>query len=90
MLSFLSSLPIPVLCILDIEANSFTIQITKCMKLHFSISNMHKTGIGRELRNESFACRPCSLNFVDKLLREVLDFWKACILRLSCPICLLP
>ena len=24
-------------------------------------------------RNESIACRPCSLNFVDKSLREVLD-----------------
>ena len=35
---------------------------------------MRKTGIGRELRKESIACRPCSLNFDDKLLREVPDF----------------
>ena len=36
MLSVLSSLPIPVLRILDIEATiGFTIEITKCMKLHF-------------------------------------------------------
>ena len=39
---------------------------------------MHKTGIGRELRNESIACRPCSLNIVDKSLREVLDFLQLC------------
>ena len=32
---------------------------------------MRKTGIGRELKNESVACRPCSLNFADKSLREV-------------------
>ena len=44
---------------------------------------MHKTGMGRELRNESIACRPCSLNFVDKLLREVLDVCLAHLLRLS-------
>ena len=31
---------------------------------------MGKTGIGRELGNESIACRPCSLNFVDKSLRQ--------------------
>ena len=30
---------------------------------------MRKTGMGREVRNESIACRPCSLNFVDKLLK---------------------
>ena len=35
MLSFLSSLPIPVLRILDIEANRFYDRNTKCMKLHF-------------------------------------------------------
>ena len=35
---------------------------------------MHKTGMGRELRNESIESGPCSLNFVDNLLREVLDF----------------
>ena len=31
----------------------------------------------RELRKESIACRPCSLNFDDKLLREVPDFCAA-------------
>ena len=36
---------------------------------------MRKTRMGRELRKESIACRPCSLNFVDKLLREVPDRW---------------
>ena len=35
---------------------------------------MHKTEKGRELRNKSSVCRLCSLNFVDKSLREVLDF----------------
>ena len=35
---------------------------------------MRKTGMGREPRKESIACRPCSLNFDDKLLREVPDF----------------
>ena len=30
---------------------------------------MRKTMMGRELRKESIACRPCSLNFDDKLLR---------------------
>ena len=43
---------------------------------------MRKTGMGRELRKESIACRPCSLNFDDKLLREVPDFCAA--QRLSC------
>ena len=38
---------------------------------------MRKTGMGRELRKESIACRPCSLNFDDKLLREVPDFCAA-------------
>ena len=31
---------------------------------------MRKTGMGREPRKEIIACRPCSLNFDDKLLRE--------------------
>ena len=44
-----------------------------------------KAGIGRELRNESIACRPCSFNVFDKLLREVLDFCAAHLLRLSFP-----
>ena len=44
---------------------------------------MRKTGMGRELRKESIACRPCSLNFDDKLLREVPDFCAAHLLRLS-------
>ena len=44
---------------------------------------MHKIGMGRELRKESIACRPCSLNFDDKLLREVPDFCAAHLLRLS-------
>ena len=35
MLSFLSSLPIPVLRILDIESNRFCLGITKCMRLLF-------------------------------------------------------
>ena len=35
---------------------------------------MLRTYIGRGLRNESSACRPCSLTFVDKSLREVLVF----------------
>ena len=35
---------------------------------------MRKTGMGRELRKESIACRPCSLNFDDKLLRKVPAF----------------
>ena len=39
--------------------------------------------MGRELRKESIACRPCSLNFDDKLLREVPDFCAAHLLRLS-------
>ena len=51
---------------------------------------MRKTGIGRELRNESIACRPCSHNFFDKSLREVLDFCAAHLLRVSFPFCLLP
>ena len=38
---------------------------------------MRKTGMGRELRKESIACRPCSLNFDNKLLREVPDFCAA-------------
>ena len=55
---------------------------------------MHKTGIGRELigrelRNESIACRPCSLRFVDKSLREKIDLFAAHLLRLSFPVCLL-
>ena len=33
-----------------------------------SISKMRKTGMGRELTKESIACRPCSLNFEDKLV----------------------
>ena len=44
---------------------------------------MRKTGIGRELRNESIACRLCSLNFVDMALREELDYCAAHPLRLS-------
>ena len=36
-----------------------------------------KTGMGRELRKQSIACRPCSLNFDDKLLRKVPDFCAA-------------
>ena len=51
---------------------------------------MRKTGKGREIRNESIACRPCSLNFVDEPLMEVLDFCAAHLLRLSFPFCLLP
>ena len=51
---------------------------------------MCKTGMGRELRKESIACRPCSLNFDDKLFREVPDFCAAHLLRLSFPFCLLP
>ena len=46
---------------------------------------MRKTGMGRELRNESIACRPCSLNIDDKLLWEVPDFYAAHLLRLSFP-----
>ena len=51
---------------------------------------MRKTGVGRELRKESIACRPYSLNFDDKLLREVPDFRAAHLLRLSFPFRLLP
>ena len=51
---------------------------------------MRTTGIGRELRNESIACQRCSLNFVDKSLRDVFDFCAAHLLRLSFPFCLLP
>ena len=50
---------------------------------------MHKTGIGRELRNESIACRPCSLKFAGKSLRDVIDLFAAYLLRLSFPVCLL-
>ena len=57
--------------------------------LSLNIQNT-KTGMGRELRKESIACRPCSLNFDDKLLREVPDFCAAHLLRLSFPFCLLP
>ena len=46
---------------------------------------MHKTGIGRELRGGSIACRICSPSFVDKSLRKVLDFCAEYILRLSFP-----
>ena len=46
--------------------------------------------MGRELRKESIACRPCSLNFDDNLLWEVPDFCAAHLLRLSFPFCLLP
>ena len=46
---------------------------------------MRKTGMGKELRKESIACRPCSLNFYDKLIREVPDFFAAHLLRLSFP-----
>ena len=60
------------------------------IKLLASISKMRKTGMGRELRKESIACRPCSLNVDDKLLREVPDFCAAHLLRLSFPFCLLP
>ena len=42
---------------------------------------MRKIGIGREVRNESITCRPCSINFVDKSLREVIDF---CTSHLLC------
>ena len=58
----------------------FVISIVKLISLyiHYAI-----IGIGGELRNESIACRPCSINFVYKLLREVLDFCAAHILLLS-------
>ena len=56
------------------------------LNLLASKSNMK----ARELRNECISCRPCSLNFVDKILREVLDFCVAHLLRLSFPFCLLP
>ena len=55
----------------------------KCSLIHLAIPiikpisldiKMRKNGMGRELRKESIACRPCSLNFDDKLLREVPDF----------------
>ena len=71
----------------------------KCSLIHLVIPiikpislniQMRKTGMGRELRKESIACRPCSLNFDDKLLREVSDFCAAHLLRLSFPFCLLP
>ena len=48
----------------------------KCSHIHLmipiinllaSISKMRKTGMGRELRKESIACRPCSHNIDDKL-----------------------
>ena len=48
----------------------------KCSLIHLVIpiikpislkSKMRKTGMRRELRKESIACRPCSLNFDDKL-----------------------
>ena len=67
-----------------------SITSSKKYSLLASISKMRKTGMGRELRKESIACRPCSLNFDDKLLREVPDFCAAHILRLSFPFCLLP
>ena len=51
---------------------------------------MRKTGIGRELRNESIACRPWSLNLADKSLREVLHFCAVHLLRLTFPFFLLP
>ena len=35
MLSFLSSLPVAVLRIVDIETNRFTIEMIKCMTMHF-------------------------------------------------------
>ena len=66
----------------------------KCSLIHLVIpiiiSKMRNTGMGRELKKESIACRPCSLNFDDKLLREVPDFCAAHLLRLSFPFCLLP
>ena len=46
---------------------------------------MRKTGIDSELRSESIECRPCSHYFVDKQLREVLDFFVAHLFRLSFP-----
>ena len=46
---------------------------------------MRKTGMGRELRKESVARRPCTLNFDDKLIREVPDFCAAHLLHLSFP-----
>ena len=46
--------------------------------LHPGANCAHEHG----LRNESIACRPRSLNFVDKLLREVLDFCAAHLLPL--------
>ena len=63
----------------------------KCSLIHLVIPiiTLFKTGMGRELRKESIACRPCSLNFDDKLLREVPDFCAALLLRLSFPFCLL-
>ena len=48
----------------------------KCSLIHLVIpiikpirlnTKMRKTGMGRELRKESIACRPCSLNLDDKL-----------------------
>ena len=63
----------------------------KCSLIHLVIPiikpislniQMCKTRMGRELRKESIACRPCSLNFDDKLFREVLDFCAAHLLRL--------
>ena len=44
---------------------------------------MGMTGIGGELRNKSIAC---SLNFVEKSLREVLDFCAVHLLRLFFPV----
>ena len=55
-----------------------------------SISKMRKTGMERELRKESTASRQWSLNFDDKLLRELPDFCAAHLLRLSFPFSLLP
>ena len=36
---------------------------------------MRKTRMGRELRKESIACRPCSLNFDDKLSSNLLSVY---------------
>ena len=80
-------------CMLSITSSQ------KCSLLHLVIPIIkpislniknRKTGMRRELRKESIACRPCSLNFDDKLLRGVPDFRAVHLLRLSFPFCLLP
>ena len=51
---------------------------------------MPKTVMGGELRNESIACQPCSLNLGGMSLREGLNFCAVYLLSLSFPFCLLP